>query len=127
MMHRKYIPATLEERRRIERMLALGCVLTLLETGVKVRAEVHHITECRKRLGHNFSIPLSPWYHRGDPGRRTEEEMLAEFGPSLAHGSKVFVREHKITELALWEIVQEKLGLPAERPTSKILPRRNVA
>ena len=121
-------PPTTAERKRIDAMLQLGCVLTWAKFGRQVNAECHHITVARKRLGHAYTIPLSSWYHRGvpDPGF-TPRDMRRDYGASLADGSKAFCRSHGYTELDLWIHVQHLLGLDDELPRSKIVRRAYVA
>lgn len=125
MMSRNQPRPTAAEKERIDRMMALGCVLTWLKYGERRSAECHHITVGRKRLGHWYSIPLTPWYHRGEvfPGA-TRGGMRAMYGASLADGSKAFVASHGYTELELWLRIQHALGLSDELPKSKVLPRR---
>lgn len=103
-----------------------GCVLTWLKFGKKTFAECHHITMAGKRYGHRFTIPLSPWYHRGvaDLGK-TKDEMRAEYGASLADGRRAFVAAHHYTELELWQKWQFAHGFDDSMPTTKILPRRS--
>lgn len=117
MMSRNMPRATAEETRRINRMKAeIGCVCCLLRTGVQnYHAEVHHIVQGNKRLGHWYTLPLCRSHHRirGVGGIFT----------SIADGSKAFKRIHG-TELDLWLKVQHMLGLPDELPTTKVLPRR---
>lgn len=121
-------PPTVDERKRIDAMMQLGCVLTWLKFGYHVNAECHHITLARKRLGPTYTIPLSPWYHRGvtEPGF-SQRDMRRDFGASLADGSKAFKESHGTTELELWLKIQHALELPDDLPTTKILPRRMAA
>lgn len=116
---------TAAEQKRIDAMMLHGCVLTWLKFGYRVNAECHHITVARKRLGPNYTIPLSPWYHRGvtEPGF-SQRDMRRDFGASLADGSKAFIRDHRYSELDLWQKLQVVMGLDDLLPVSKILPRR---
>jgi len=125
MMSRNQPRATKEEAQRNKIIKANGCMLTWLKFGEKKYAEIHHITIPGKRLGHWYTIPLSPWYHRGtcDPGK-TKAEMRAKYGASLADGTRAFVASHHYTELELWQKLQVTLGLDDELPKSKRVPRR---
>lgn len=116
---------TIAESKRIDAMMQMGCALTWIKYGRHVPAECHHITSCRKRLGPLYTIPLSPWYHRGvpDPGF-SQRDMRRDFGASLADGSKEFQKSHGTTELELWQKIQFVLGLSDELPPSKLVPRR---
>lgn len=113
------------ERKRTDAMMQMGCALTWLKFGRRVNAECHHITVARKRLGPLYTIPLSPWYHRGVPDSDcSQRDMRRDFGASLADGSKAFKESHGITELELWQRIQFVLGLPDDLPGTKVLPRR---
>jgi len=127
MMSRNQPRPTKEEAQRNKIIKANGCMLTWLKFGEKKYAEIHHITIPGKRLGHWYTIPLSPWYHRGtcDPGK-TKAEMRAKYGASLVDGTRAFVASHHYTELELWQKLQVTLGLDDELPKSKRVPRRVV-
>jgi hypothetical protein len=127
MISRNQPRPTKEEAQRNTIIKANGCMLNWLKFGEKKYAEIHHITIPGKRLGHWYTIPLSPWYHRGtcDPGK-TKAEMRAKYGASLADGTRAFVASHHYTELELWQKLQVTLGLDDELPKSKRVPRRAV-
>jgi hypothetical protein len=45
----------------------------------------------QKRRGDEFSIPLGPWHHVGEPPRgMTKADAAIKFGPSLALQSRQF-------------------------------------
>lgn len=115
---------TKSESNRIDRMLRLGCIITRLKFGTYSPAECHHIVD-GYRLGHWWSLPLNPWYHRGvfDSRNASRVDMERVYGPSIAHGIPPFVDAHGKTEIELWQIIQGVLGLSAELPASKIIPR----
>jgi hypothetical protein len=118
-------PPTKEEAKRIRLMLDLGCIITRERFGVYAPAECHHIVMGNRRLGHIYTIPLTPYYHRGiitSPDMNTRD-MAALFGASLAHGSKEFIRSHGKTELEWWQIIQRRLGLDDSLDASKVLSR----
>ena len=125
MMSRNQPRPTKEEAQRMKIIKAHGCMLTWLKFGEKKYTEVHHITMAGKRYGHWYTIPLSPWYHRGtcDPGK-TKAEMRAKYGASLTDGTRAFIASHHYTELELWQKLQVLLGLSDELPKSKRVPRR---
>lgn len=53
--------------------------------------EVHHLTDCSTRLGHDATIPLCVWHHRGEPPEgTTKAEARITFGPSFADGRRPF-------------------------------------
>jgi hypothetical protein len=78
---------------RFAKLRALGCVVSRIYFNRWEPAEIHHLVEGRKRLGHQFTIPLSPWFHRGVPPlpdmRPSEAEK--QIGPSLARSKRDFV------------------------------------
>lgn len=132
--HRNSVPPTKAEQARIDAMMLHPCVLSLYRLrkhksipyqGAGV--ECQHITRGRKRLGHLYTIPLHPWYHRGVVPYPLQSAAQARlrYGASLADGSKAFKESHGVDEFDLWKLQQEEMGLPAEMPASKILPRRH--
>lgn len=53
--------------------------------------EEHHTDGRTKPWAHDVTTSLGSYHHRRVPlPGRTGAEMLAEFGPSLLHGSKIF-------------------------------------
>lgn len=112
---------TKAEAERIEKMLRLGCA-ACAELFLWMPAEVHHLLEGNKRLGHLYSIPLCAGHHRGlflaDQALSIPKEMMV----SIAHGRKEFVR-HYSDERTMWERVQKRLKLSTEWPESKIVKR----
>ena len=103
-------PPTAAQRRRMAALKEFGCILCL-EIGIgRVPPEIHHITECGRRLGHDHTIPICCWHHRGQPWncdqRPSGMEELA--GPSLARNKREFVRRFG-TERDILERVDEQL------------------
>ena len=71
----------------------IGCV-ACRKRGISSQADVHHLLSGGKRLGHQYTIPLCPWHHRGNPpDGMLVAESEARFGPSLARGPKRFRAE----------------------------------
>lgn len=65
---------------------------------------MHHLVEGGKRLGHLFTIPLSPWYHRiVVPSGMVEKEAYDMFGPTLEKHKREFVArfgtEHELLRM----------------------------
>lgn len=79
---------------RFEKLRAFGCIACFIEGLIFVRCgtvEVHHTLSGNKRRGHEFTMPLGQWHHRGEPlPDYTKAQMREQFGPSLAEGSKPF-------------------------------------
>ncbi len=89
---------------RFAKLRAIGCVVSKIYFNRWEPAEIHHLVEGRKRLGHQFTIPLSPWFHRGIPplGDMRPSEATKALGPSLALSKRDFV-ERFATERDLLE------------------------
>lgn len=89
---------------RFAKLKALGCVVSRVYLNRWEPAEIHHLVEGRKRLGHQFTIPLSPWFHRGVPPQMDmrPSEATEVLGPSLAMSKRDFVAKFG-TERELWE------------------------
>jgi hypothetical protein len=111
------------EQKRIEAMLRLGCVVSA-QLGLWSVAEVHHIVEGNRRLGHWYTLPLSPGFHRGVWSPEQIEVIPPDLRTAISSGSKLF-EKHYGTERELWMKVQARLKLPAVWPITKILPRRS--
>lgn len=112
------------EQQRIDAMLRFGCA-ALAQLGIWHVAEVHHIVEGNRRLGHWYTLPLSPAVHRGIWTPELIEIIPPDMRVSIADGSKAFERVFG-TERDLWMKVQVRLGLPALWPISKRVPREGV-
>lgn len=96
---------------RFAKLYALGCVVSKIYFNRWEPAEIHHLVEGRKRLGHQFTIPLSPWFHRGIPPQMDmrPSEATEQIGPSLALSKRDFV-ERFTTERELLEKTNQLLA-----------------
>lgn len=102
-------PITKADRKRFEALRNLGCIACRLDGFPGIPAEIHHITDCGRRMGHQYSIPLCVWQHRG-----VAESIYDHFkGPSLALSKRDFVERYG-TELELLAKVNRMIG--AEQP-----------
>lgn len=83
----------IDDIERFAKLYALGCVVSKIYFNRWEPAEIHHLVEGRKRLGHQFTIPLSPWFHRGIPplADMRPSEAVEALGPSLALSKRDFV------------------------------------
>jgi hypothetical protein len=120
-MHAHYVGWTKAQKERIARVLALGCCICGLETHGSP-LEVHHLISGGKRMGHDFTVCLCRYHHRGIGYHR---RLMIDRGPSLAHGSKLFTEAYG-SQQNLWMRTQTRLGLPCNWPTSKIVPRQSL-
>ena len=95
---------TKAQRKRFERMKDIGCIIFILRGGIhNIAGHVHHIVKGHKRLGHDYTLYLHPWYHVGLPPEGwTIEKATQELGPSFALNKKAFIAEFG-TEEALLE------------------------
>lgn len=75
--------ATKAQADRWERFQRVGCICCR-KRGYYSIPEVHHLLSGNRRRGHDFTIPLCPWHHRGI------EPPPVDVGPSFADGSKPF-------------------------------------
>jgi hypothetical protein len=106
------VSAKVADIERFGHLYDLGCIASrLIDPRRWEPADIHHLVEGRKRLGHQFTIPLSPWFHRGIPPydlRPSDAEK--HLGPSLARSKRDFVSRFG-TERQLLELVDELLEI----------------
>lgn len=72
---------------------AIGCIACRTR-GVFSQADVHHLLSGGRRRGHQFTVPLCPYHHRGQPPDGVSmAEANRYYGPSLARAPKSFRAE----------------------------------
>ena len=100
---------TKAQQRRFEAIkLETGCVCCRLSNATYVQPEIHHLLSGGRRRGHDLTIGLCGWHHRGVASQDTTSAWLRQYaGPSLAHGSKPFHAHFGSDEVLLAE--QERL------------------
>lgn len=96
---------TKADKRRFRALQEHGCICCEIEGDGHRDPEIHHILSGGRRIGHQFTLPLCPFHHRG-----ALVDSRNYHGPSLADGSKPF-KAHYGGELALLEKVNEATGL----------------
>ena len=93
---------TLAQQRRMDTIAEIGCIVAHslgIDWGDRpIPAEVHHLTvggkHGAKRRGHDFTIGLNPWSHRGEPFGGMSAALCEElFGPSYARQPRKFRQE----------------------------------
>ncbi len=90
MQSRSIKAPTKDERRRMERIVELGCIACRKE-GIQQPAEVHHLLDGGVRRGHSFTVALCAWHHRGQLYLMHDTDgMTDNFGPSLFVDSRSF-------------------------------------
>ena len=78
---------------RFRTLQQIGCI-ACRQRGVYSQADVHHLLSGGRRRGNQYTIPLSPWHHRGvPPDGMTVAEANRYYGPSLARAPKSFRAE----------------------------------
>lgn len=87
---------------RFDKLQRIGCI-ACRQLGVYSQADVHHILSGGRRTGHQATIPLCPYHHRG-----VGCVGAAIMGPSLANGSKPF-HERFGTQAELLAMVNKML------------------
>lgn len=93
---------TLSQQARLAAIKDIGCIVAH-SLGIRlgedpVPAEEHHLTvggkHGQKRRGHDFTIGLNPWSHRGEPfGGMSAARCEELFGPSYARQPRKFRQE----------------------------------
>lgn len=87
-------------KQRFATMQELGCLISLVYFNHPgTPGQVHHIISGGRRLGHDATICMKPWYHQGEPptvryaGRLiqlTVAQATYRYGPSMAHNPSDF-------------------------------------
>jgi hypothetical protein len=113
------------EADRIDAMLRLGCVACAFIDLPVPFAEVHHILDGGRRMGHWFTIPLCPGHHRDVWSPEQLEVIEAMDRVSISDSRNTFMEVYP-SERAMWNRVQSRLRLSRVWPVSKILPRRTA-
>lgn len=89
---------TVAQRQRMDAIKDIGCVIAQALGLGFVSCEIHHLIvggkHGQKRRGHDFTIGLNSWSHRGEPfngmSADTREQL---FGPSYAKQQGRFRQE----------------------------------
>lgn len=111
---------TVREQARIDRIMALPCVVCALSGDFSQRVrECHHIVRGNKRLGHWYTLQLCPGHHRGI---WTDQIVRV----AISDGRHAFRAAHGYDDLELWQGQQFVLGMDDSLPPTKILPRRQA-
>ena len=95
---------TKAESERMQAIKDSGCIACMLATRGTQAPDIHHITSGGRRQGHEKTIGLCPFHHRGFiPEGQSKQSMSGVFGPSLAWGKKTF-NEFFGSEQILWVV-----------------------
>ena len=99
---------TVSQQKRFSVMQQIGCIICILDHGRhETPGDIHHILSGGKRIGHDATLYLTPWFHRGQPPNGwTIEKATEVLGPSMFHNPKEF-KERYGTEAELLEFQNE--------------------
>ncbi len=75
---------------RMQAIKESGCICCLLITGKTQAPDVHHLTSGSRRRGHQATIGLCPYHHRGHLNGVSKQVILGLVGPSYAWGRRGF-------------------------------------
>jgi len=81
------------DRARFDMLRRIGCIACRKDGHRNDQIDVHHLTEGGRRLGHQQTIPLCPWHHRGVIPflpYPVEQKYLHLTAPSLAVSRRDF-------------------------------------
>lgn len=92
MQSRSIKPPTKAERKRMERIVSLGCVACIRgKVACSLAVEVNHLLDGGVRIGHHATVPLCSWHHRGVAFEGIDKNRMAKlFGPSFYHDAREF-------------------------------------
>lgn len=109
--------ATASNIARFRKLSDLGCYCCA-KMGWYAPPDIHHILSGGRRKGHDATIPLCAWHHRGHCEMGwNKARMRLRFGPSLADGSKPF-HAHWGTQLEILDEINATItGVPNGRQT----------
>jgi len=76
-----------DKERRFQRIYQIGCICSR-KRGWRAEADIHHLNldehAGQKRLGDEYTIGLSPWFHRGIPVNGMNAAQCTKLlGPSM--------------------------------------------
>lgn len=86
---------TKADRARFIHLREVGCICCRKDGRINREIDIHHIVEGSRRLGHQYTLPLCIWHHRGiGPEGYTAELLESAYGPSLALSKRAFVARY---------------------------------
>ncbi|MFN7782273.1 MAG: Ref family recombination enhancement nuclease [Lysobacterales bacterium] len=100
---------TAAQAERFGQIKAGRCVACWKRGIVTIGCDAHHLLSGGRRIGHEASVALCVWHHRGHPfDGVTPPQMRFQYGPSLMDGSKAF-RAAYGTDAELLELQERML------------------
>lgn len=103
------------ERERFGELRRIGCIACLKDGHKNDQIDIHHLTEGGRRVGHDATLPLCPWHHRGVVPfmpYAVNQRHLHQTAPSLAVSRYDFERRYG-TQKELLAEVNELIGVAA--------------
>lgn len=86
--------ATKADKRRFLALQDIGCLPCHKKGFESVPCDIHHLTDGRKRRGHQQTYGACPWHHRGHvPWQYTKQQIEEIFGPSMALSPEAYREE----------------------------------
>lgn len=85
---------TAAERKRMRKLVEIGCIVCLTQSRGYVPPEIHHIVSGGRRIGHIYTIPLCTHHHKQCPANSGEvgrHQNKAEF--EILYGSEAELLE----------------------------------
>lgn len=110
---------TKEHQRRFQLMQHFGCVACYMEGRSGSPGDVHHLLSGGRRIGHDATVCLCEWHHRGVPKAGGEELAASILGPSLAKEPRKF-RHHYGHDAVLLKLQNELLSEAEKTVVSRI-------
>jgi hypothetical protein len=102
-------PPSKADIRRFALLYDLGCVAC----GRHINIEIHHYLSGNKRIGHEATIPLCTWCHRGTANSgKSGVVMLALIGPSFHQHRRAFRAKYG-SDAELLALVNKLIGVEA--------------
>lgn len=101
---------TAAQRERFAQIKTGRCVACWVKGITTIGCDAHHLLSGGRRIGHEASVALCAWHHRGHPfDGETPPRMRMLYGPSLMDGSKTF-RNHYGTDDELLALQERMIG-----------------
>ena len=91
------------DKSRMQAIKDSGCICCLLATGKTQAPDVHHLTSGGRREGHQATLGLCGYHHRGLLDGQSKQFVSGLLGPSYAWGRKGF-QQHFGTDEQLLKI-----------------------
>lgn len=111
-MHSSLGSPTKTHKKRFQSIQDVGCVACLIDGNFGAPCDIHHILSGGRRIGHEVTVGLCPWHHRGVPDGMSDAIAKILLGPSMAKNPREF-RERYGTDTELLKL-QNELIISAE-------------